>query len=450
MRNLSARKFVLACIAAVAALALAVPGTALAKKNPNQCSGVEITGQGSSLQKSIQLSFWTQQFDKSAAKSACNGTQGDGKSPVVKYSSVGSGAGLKSWGIENEGSTIHFDATNAFVGTDDPPNPGQIKEAEKQESEPTAESVLTVPVVQGAIVVLMHLPTGCEATSTASAGRLVIGDAELQGIFAGTVKTWGELKAGGDKLTGAGCETDKIQPAVRKDESGSTHILMKFMNLINKEPLVTAKGSHTWAELGEGALDQTWPTAAGVVTPTGTGGGELAKLVAKEPGFIGYVDLATARGVPQFGSEGGAGKATFWAELENENKKGKAKFQEPSLNGENGTTNTANCKKTLYSNFSEGKEISFPPPSVTENWNEVTTKLAEKTYPLCGLTYDLAFTHYGLLPGTSKEEVQTVSDYFKFITEKKGGQVLAQEGDYAALPKAVESISLAGIPLIGD
>src|SRR5581483_9927191 len=151
-----------------------------------------------------------------------------------------------------------------------------------------------------------------------------------------------------------------------------------------------AKGPHTWAELAEGALNTTWPTAAGVVTPAGNGGGELAALVAGKAGYVGYVDLATARGNKAFGAEGGAGKPTFWALVENENKKGKAKFADPSINGENGTTSTANCKKTLYSNFSGGEEIPFPPPSVTEAWNEVTTKTSEKTYPLCGLTYSLA------------------------------------------------------------
>jgi ABC-type phosphate transport system substrate-binding protein len=450
MRHLSARSILLACMATMAALVLAVPGTALAKTDPNQCSGEEITGKGSSFQKSIELNFWVPQFSASTAKSACSGTQGSKGTPKVKYESVGSGAALKSWGIENEGSTIHFDATNAFAATDDPPNPSQTKEFEKQETPGTPESLLTVPVSQGAITVIMHLPTGCTATSTASTGKLVIGQSELQGVFAGTVKKWGELKAGGDKLSPESCNEEKIQPAVRKDESGSTHILMKFLFLINKEPLTTAKGSHTWAELAEGALNQTWPTAAGVVTPAGTGGGELAALVAANPGDIGYVDLATARGKVAFGSEGGAGHPTFWAEVENENKKGKAKFAEPSTNGENGTTATANCKKALYSNFAEGKEIAFPPPSVTENWNEVTTKIAEKSYPLCGLTYNLAVTKYSLLPGTTSKEAQTVKDYMKFLTDKKAGQLLANEGDYAALPKAVLSIATSGTPLIGD
>ena len=74
----------------------------------------------------------------------------------------------------------------------------------------------------------------------------------------------------------------------------------------------------------------------------------------------------------------------------------------------------------------------------------MTTKLSEKTYPLCGLSYNLAVTNYGLLPGTSAKEVQTVADYTKFAIDKKSGQLLAAEGDYAALPKAVLSIADSG------
>ncbi|HXB15577.1 MAG TPA: substrate-binding domain-containing protein [Solirubrobacteraceae bacterium] len=464
MRHLSARGIMLACLAAIAALALAVPGSALAKGNPNQCSGVAIEFKGSSFQKSLQLKL-DPAFNASPAKTACNGSQGSKGKPGITYHSTGSGCALRTWGIENQGlgaggvecnETINYGPTTALAATDDPPNPNQIKEVEAQESKPTEESVLTIPVASGAITIIMHLPTNCEGTSAWTAGRLVIGDKELEGVFAGTVKKWGELKAGGDKLTGTGgktneeCENEKIQPAVRKDESGSTHILDKFLFLTDKGSLADAKGSHTWAERAEGAINTTWPTAANVATPSGTGGGKLAELVANTPGDIGYVDLATARGNSAFGSAGGANHPTFWAEVESENKKGKAKYAEPSLNGENGTTSTANCKKTVYANYKEGKEEPFPPPAATEAWNEVTTKTSEKTYPLCGLTYVVSLTKYSLVPGTSKEEVQTVEDFVKFMLDKKGGQKIDGEGDYFPLPKPVASLALGGAAQIGD
>ena len=452
MRHLSARSIVLACMAAIAALALAVPGTALAKKgDPNMCGGVNIEGKGASFQKTVQISIWTPQFNAlKPSKTACNGENGTGGKPTVTYTSTGSGAGLKSWGIENEGSEIHFDPTNAYVATDDPPNAAQVKEVEKQESPETPESVLTIPVVQGADVVIMHLPTGCTATSTSQPGQARTRAERTRGHLRRHRHKWGELTAGGDKLTGAGCNEAKIQPAVRQDESGTTHIFQKFLGLINTGKLKTDLGELTWNQISEGANNTHWPEAAKVAKPEKAGNGELVALVAKEPGYIGYSDLATARGNKAFypageGGTGGPGTATFWAPVENESKKGKPKFSEPSTNGEVKTAATANCKKAEYSNG----ENPFPPPTATEPWNEVTTKLAQKGYPLCGFSFILTFTKYSLVPSTTEGEVQTVRDYLKFVTDKKGGQALANVGDYAALPKSVLNIANENIPLIG-
>jgi ABC-type phosphate transport system substrate-binding protein len=447
MRFISRRGIVPACMAAAATMALVAPGSALAKAKSTQCSGVNIEGKGSSAQKLIEQNFWTPQFNTSAAKTACSGTQGTLGIPTVKYTSTGSGAGLKSWGIEPlEGETPNYTATNAYVASDDPPNPTQVNEVLKHESTETPGSLLTIPVVQFAEAVIMHLPTGCTATSTASPGKLVIGQATLQGIYAGTVKTWGAIKDGGDALTGAGCNEAKLQPVVRQDESGTTHVFMKFLGLTNPAPLATAKGELTWDELAEGQKNLTWPTAAAVIHPAAKGGGELTALVAKEPGTVGYVAVAEARTNAAFGSEGGSGKATFWAAVENENKKGKAKFAEPTTNGESGVAAESNCKKTVYSNGA----IAFPPPSVTEPWNEVTTKTSEKTYPLCGFSFNLAFTKYSLLPGTSASEAQSVKDFYGFVTDKKGGQALFSGTDYEGLPTTVGKIAAAGAKTIGD
>lgn len=440
-----ARGLGLACTAALATVALAAPGTALAKSS-TQCSGVNVEGQGASTQKLIQINYWNKLFNESTDKYACNGTQGSKGTPKVVYHSTGSGTGLKSWGIENsESETPNYGPTNAYLGSDEPPNATQISDLEAHESTPTAESVLTLPVVQVAVAVIVDLPTGCTATSTAASGRLVLSQAELQEIYAGTLKTWGALTAGGDEVKGTGCATDAIQPVVREDQSGTTHIFKRFLNLVNGGDLETAKGEHTWGELSEGALNTTWPTAASVVHPKEKGGGELVAYVAANPGTIGYVSVAEARSNEAF-KKGGAGKQDFWVELENEVKSGKAKFAEPTTNGEAETTAAANCKKDVYSN---GKN-PFPPPSVTEPWNEVTTKTTEKDYPLCGFSYDISVTKYSLLPGTSAGEAETVKNYLQYVTDKKGGQSILGTVDYEALPSTVDKIAANGTKLIGD
>jgi ABC-type phosphate transport system substrate-binding protein len=445
MRSQLARGVAVACTAALATVALAAPGTALAKSK-TQCSGVNAEGQGASTQKIIQQNFWNKGFNESSDKYACNGSQGTGGKPTVKYNSTGSGAGLKSWGIENaETETPNFGPTNAYLGTDEPPSAAQIVDLEKEESTPTKESVLTIPVVQVAVSVIVNLPAGCTASSTASSGRLVLSQAELQEIYAGTLKEWGGLKAGGDEVKGTGCATDTIQPVVRQDQSGTTHIFKRFLNLLNSGGLETSKGTLTWGELSEGSLNTTWPTAAGTVHAEKSGGGELVAYVAGHPGSIGYASLADARANATF-KKGGAGQEAFWVELENEVKGGKAKFIEPSTNGEAEATAAANCKKTAYSN---GKN-PFPPPAATEPWNEVTTKTSEKTYPLCGFSYAVSLAKYSLLPGTSAGEAETVKNYLQYATDKKGGQAILGTNDYEPLPSAVAKIATkAGVPLIG-
>ena len=444
MRLLSARGIVPAFVAAAAAVALAAPGSALAaKENPLCATGVNVEGQGSSAQKLLQQNFWTKQFNEPVGgKLACNLIH----QPTVKYNSTGSGAGLHSWGIEEkEAKEVNFGPTNAYVGTDEPPSAAQIALFEAEETTPTAKSLLTIPVAQVALAVVMHLPTGCTATSTASPGRIVLSQKSLEGIFSGSVKTWGALTDGGSKIEGAGCAESAILPVVRKDQSGTTHIFKRFLNLINTAELETASGKHTWGDLSEGALSTTWPTAAGTKTAAKSGGGELVKLVAETAGTIGYAAVSDARANAKFGTEGGAGKPTFWAELENENKKGKAKFNDPSTNGESGTLAGSNCAKTLYSDGAS----PFPPPHAYQPWNEVTTKTSEKTYALCGFTFDLAVTSYGLLPGASSGEADTVKAYQQYVNDKKGGQVILGGADYLALPKAVLAIAKEGVAEIG-
>ena len=439
--------------AATAALALlamlaacAVPTTALAKKNPNQCSGVEIRrGRAPRPTRSLRTSPHVN-FNTSTAKTACNGSQGDGKSPIVKYTNTGSGQGLEAWG-EFGKVTPNYGPTNAFVGTSEPFSSQTISEIQGNESTSTSETVETVPVLQIADIIIVNLPTGCTATSTPASGRLVLGQKTLLGIFEGSITKWSQVKDGGDALSGGGCNAETaITPVVRFDQSGTAHYLKRFLDLLDPNPIATSEGSFTWGELSEGTHNVTWPSALAFVKPAKKGEAEEDTKVATTPGSIGFGNLAEIRSGGKFSKtgEGGAGTAKFWVEIENENKKGKAKYADPATNFDVEAAGTANCKKTLYSNFVEGKQEPFPPPSVEEPWNEVTTKLAEKTYPLCGFGFVLATNKYSLFSGTSAGEAQAVHDILGFATDKKGGEALLPGHDYEALPKAVLTEAAAG------
>jgi ABC-type phosphate transport system substrate-binding protein len=451
MKSLFTRRIAAACVVSAATMvALALPNAAGAAV---QCSGASITAQGSSLQAVAQQELWGPAFHTSGDSLACNGTQGDKKTPTITYTSTGSGAGLRSWDVEPKSPTeVSFGVGNAFVGTDEPPNETQLTEIEANESTSTPNVVETIPVAQESVVILVHLPTGCTATSTAASGRLGFTDAVLAGIFAGTDKTWSDITGGGDAITGAGCSSDPIVPIVRFDQSGTTHIFKRYLNLISSAPLATEKGTESWGELSEGSLNTVWPTAANAQKPGAKGGGEeIAKVVAV-PGSIGYVNLAEARKSTSFvPPDGGENKPTFWGVLENSHKgsgkKIKYTFQDPSNNKDSATLDSANCADTTFTNGSE----PFPPPSVTETWNEVTTSvtLKEKTYPLCGLTYDLAFTKYHLFASTSEEEATQVNNYLKFVTSSSQGQKLLPGDDYLGLPKTVVKKAEAGAAAVG-
>jgi ABC-type phosphate transport system substrate-binding protein len=454
MKSLSTRRIASACVVSAATVAaLALPGAASATVG-QQCSGASIVAQGSSLQAVAQQELWSPAFHTSSESLACNGSQGSKGTPTIKYTSTGSGAGLRSWGAEpKELKEVSFGEGNAFVGTDEPPNEQQLSEIESNESPATPETILSIPVAQESVVILAHLPSGCTATSTAAPGRLAFTNADLQGIYAGTVTEWGQITGGGDAITGTGCSTDPITAVARFDQSGTTHILKRYLNLINSATLATEKGSETWAELSEGSLNTVWPTAANVVKPAAKGGGELLAKVEATPGSIGYVNLAEARKKPAFvPPAGGENEPMFWGVLENSHKgsgkKEKITFQDPSNNKDSATLDAANCAKTVYTNGVE----PFPPASVVDTWNTVTTSitLKEKTYSLCGLTYDLAATHYALLPGTTPAEATTVNNYLKFVTAAADGQKLLPGDDYLGLPKDVIKKAEAGAALVSD
>ena len=434
-------------VTAAALTALVAPGSALAKTS-SQCSGVNITAQGASVESLAQKEVWDPQFNISSDKYACNGAQGTKGKPTVTYTNTGSGAGLESWG-EFGTVTPNYGPTNAFIGTAETPDATILAEIASHETTPTPEEVETIPVVQLAIAVIVNLPSGCTATSTTAAGRLVLNNSTLEGIFKGSITKWSQIKDGGDALSGSGCNPETaIVPVVRQDQAGTTHILKRYLGLIDSSALATEKGSETWDQLSESSLNVTWPTALPVVRPVKKGDAEEAAKVASTPGSIGYGNLAEIRASGKFSKtgEGGAGTAHFWTPIQNGEKKGKASYQDPATNGDVESAGDANCKKTTYTNGSS----PFPPPAVTEPWNEVTTKTAEKTYTLCGFTYALTIKSYSLFPGTTAGEAETVKDLLEYVTDKKGGQTAIAGHDYLALPSgAVSSDAKVGAAGIG-
>jgi ABC-type phosphate transport system substrate-binding protein len=419
MTGLSVRRVASACaVSAASALAILLPGATPASAS---CAGAGIKGQGSTLQEVAQHEVWIPGY---------NGKCGETK--IEEYKGTGSGAGLASWGVG--GGAAVFGRANAYVGTDQPPNPTQKGEIEGH----GVGKVLSIPTLQAAVSVDMHLPAGCtaaESSNKASKGRLVLTLKTLEAIFSRKVTKWSEIKDGGDKLLPSGCEgTSEIIRVVRKEGSGTTAITKKFLFEINDKPV---DGTKTWDDLAEQNKNLEWPEE-GVDLERAEGGKGVAKKVAELAGSVGYANLADARAVAAFtpAGGGGEGKPTFWADLQHNYPTEPATYTDPSTNKESNTKAQSNCTSEKYvTDNSEGKIGKFPPPSTESAWNDVTAALKEGKYALCGFTYDLSLTHFGgAAPETTTEEVETVSAYFKYILNE--GQPALTGSDYLGLPEA--------------
>lgn len=177
--------------------------------------------------------------------------------------------------------------------------------------------MLSIPVLQVALALPIHLPEGCTAVSGKGGKgpkRLVLSDATLQAIFAHTITKWSQVTAyNSDQLVGASCDKEApIIRVVRREGSGATSVLEKFLYEINK---AAVNGSETWTQLAEQVENNKWPDETENLLTAEKGSGIAAK-VASTAGSIGYANLNEVRQNAAFTPAGGGGEggALFWAE----------------------------------------------------------------------------------------------------------------------------------------
>lgn len=484
MRVKWARRLIAMCVPAATAVALAAPGAAHAELLL-QCEGANILGRGSTFQGAIpQDEVWNPGFSLKANPTACNGTQGTGAKPTVEYlqkeeEDRGSGSCLKAFGV---GVTVAKFDRYSYCGTDEAPNETQKNEIETFASGAEERSLETIPVLQGAVAIPIHLPEGCQASAeykegekTLKPGRLVLNDATLEKIFRGEITKWSEIKDGGDALkviTGKTCNAETpITVVVRKDKSGTTHIFKEFLASTNRMneageenkkaevKWIEKPGTElTWREAASGGNNVEWPEAAKVVRPTENGGPAVVAKVAETASSIGYADLGDTFKNGSFDKKalgGGEKQNKFWPLLQ---KKTIAPvlYADPASKKDTETAGNANCSKTVYT---DGEEV-FPPKSTREVWAAAQAQLNESTYSLCGLTYDLALRQYGKYhdekggAGARPTEAQatTVESYLLFEVNTKtegGGKIITENHEYEKLPSALLKEVETGIKEIG-
>jgi ABC-type phosphate transport system substrate-binding protein len=402
--------------ATVAAVALSA-GSASASLS---CEGSNITGKGSSLQAIAQTSVWKTGFETGI----CNE---EGKKPTITYESASSGAGLKEWNFDNVTKSIN--TSFSFIGTDDAPTAAQIANTT---SISKGASVLTIPVAQTAIAIPANPPAGCEIE--------VITNKDLENVFNGSILKWSQLSSVLAEPNPA-CNY-AIKRIVRAGSSGTTYQFKNYLYQINKKSLSCLTGGEkTWAELeATGTLNETWPEDEGcAVTKSAlekvSGGGGLAEKVAKTPRSIGYASLPDVKS--KFTST--ECEIVSNCEILSVQNNGKKKFSEMTTASPVGKESTANCAKAVYTMPTLARKSTKVGAGLNVDWSlvfgaKLDTTASGNGYPLCTLTYDLAFNKYSG-PEFSKGQEETVSDYLKEYVVQPSGQTAITSNFYAPLPE---------------
>jgi ABC-type phosphate transport system substrate-binding protein len=393
MAKTGARALLLATVV-VAALAVSGIGASSAS-----AACAETKGQGSSLQKTAQLG-WTGAFNTAEAEHC------------VTYTSTSSGTGMSQWGYETGAFPLGGGTEWGYIGTDDAPTTAQIKNMRTAGGGEANQHLQVVPVAQAAIAIIVHPPAGCTVTR--------ITRADLEKVWNGTLTNWSNLTEKTEDVAGA-CNVH-IKRIVRKDDSGTSFQFKRYLAKISTKKLDCV--NKTWKELAEPANNTTWPentetcaspTLNTIARPTGTGGGALAATVLEDEGTIGYVDTATA-------------KNTGNQILEVQN------GEEPTFAlpyTEAGGKQKANCGEATYAVPAEARETGGTGEDV--EWTNITgSALNTGTYPICTLTWDLAWRHYEKA-GYGAGIFTTVEHYLTYVLSA-AGQAELESNWYAPLP----------------
>ncbi len=199
--------------------------------------------------------------------------------------------------------------------------------------------------------------------------------------------------------------------------------------------------------------NQDWPNDAGataVLRGTGNGNGPLADKVNATDGSIGYGDLAVARS-KGFNKQNTDADTTWWLPVQNQANS----YKEPTYSPESYKVNRAagtidagdpgftakkgsNCRSTTYTNLPGGGD---GPEDTLLSWSQVEGVGGTGEYPICGLTYVMAwddtFDAFGAGMNRIEEARQkTVKDYL-FYALSNTGQNLGDINDYARVPDSI-------------
>jgi hypothetical protein len=494
-----------ACVGSTAALAvLGSAGTALATVS---CAAPGYAS-GSSFQSTAMHSIFLTSTGW-GAHSSCTVAP---TSSTITYTATSSGQGLKEFGNSSghfqpeedntaftSGSSIKDVAGQVldfYVGTDDPPTPRELGEAALAAGTlHNQKAEITVPIAQAPVSVMLSLPANCKITEGSSVdinsttvpqlweGATVASGEDPGGVQAQNgyaLNTWGAFfsQLGYTKITSGtpeagqfldeggstGCE-QSIAPQVRFTSSGTSYAFKNYLGQVN---------ASVWTGFGVDA--PSWPHAGVVTHDKKTGseeelksesGGQLVKNTAANPGSVGYANTADAASAGNGGFTNKATASTFstgvegthspshqivWGEIQNNGLSAVgATYTDPAVTA----TEIGNCETTKILPGEEGFPYSY-----TDSWStliasdpNISADAAATDYPICALTYDLAFHHYSnkhLFGNTelAHEVANTVHDLLAYIISE--GQTQIQSHYYTRFPTGLQShVNNAVTPGVG-
>jgi hypothetical protein len=385
------------------------------------------------------------------------------------------------------------------VATDDPPTAGQLGNAKAAAGDAsTSAAQITVPVAQFPVAVLLSLPTGCtleprqpfslynqllsnvfQGTNARSGSDASSGGVPAVGGYA--LGSWGALLEGDgytpetasnpptapgqffDAGGAAGC-SQAITGQVAANVSGESFAFKSYEAQID---------ANVWAPYASDYA--AWPSSAVVqgepLSPGATGSGSvvsnsptaLAKNAAATPGSIGYADaIHAAQGsggaftnkvtVSTHGNGpiGHAGTSPahdiVWAQIQNDGltplgpRLPAAQTADPLSSDAVPESEPANCQTSTL------QAGETPPPPAFDSWagalasNPDIAATNPGAYPVCALTYDLAWGRYGYANlaqayGANNLDIGlTVKDLITYITGT-AAQAAINSRDYAPIPQ---------------
>lgn len=355
----------------------------------------------------------------------------------IQYAATGSGSALTAFAAR----TGPRDTTVEYGGTDDAPTEPEIARANENGTpgNPDDDAVLKIiPVAQSAIVVALHLPTGCSLPNLEDRN---IEEGALEGAFEldPAFETWGDIFPA---MTGSGCRDKQFTRVVRLDSSGTTLQFKRYLDAVDgTEWLPPALPNTDWPNdeerLERGAANGNGP----LVT-------ELSLAAYDDEGAIGYSDLATARrNNPSYG-DSGANDRFIWAGIERQPGTSSGQYELPARDqGENPAPEDrgARCESVNYSNPTGDLPGA-------EDWSAVTGVQAEEDYSLCILTFALIWEDASDA-GIELPAYRGAVDYLRYATlqteeEQRGGQELLSVEDYAPVPTSLVDVIREAIDLL--